>query len=190
MLRRQRDLKKLTIAMLDLSVIAKKKGILGLSQYENQIRKEPYLETAIQMAVDGYNAKHIDSVLSQDIEAQIERHKRSASITKKASEVAPTMGLIGTLLGLVQMLADLENPESIGPAMAIALLTTLYGAILGTIVMAPLTAKLEKNSADEALFQTLVLHTATAIAKQDNPRNLEMLLNAELPPSERVRYFD
>lgn len=188
--RTHRDLKKVTIAMLDLAVISKKKGILGLSQYENQIKNEPYLSDAVQMAVDGYNAKHIEAVLSQDIEAQIERHKRSAGITKKASEVAPTMGLIGTLLGLVQMLADLENPESIGPAMAIALLTTLYGAILGTIIMAPLTAKLEKNSADEALFQTLVMHTAVAIAKQDNPRSLEMQLNAELPPADRVRYFD
>ena len=100
------------------------------------------------------------------------------------------MGLIGTLIGLVMMLADLENPETIGPAMAVALLTTFYGAILGTIVMAPLAVKLEKRSSDEALMKVLVKTAAVSIANQDNPRKLEMLLNSELPPTQRIRYFD
>ncbi len=78
-------------------------------------------------------------------------------MTRRASEIAPAMGLIGTLIGLVMMLADLENPETIGPAMAIALLTTFYGAILGTIVMAPLTVKLEKRSHDESLIKKYLL---------------------------------
>ena len=125
-----------------------------------------------------------------EVEVLAERHKRSASIARRASEVAPAMGLIGTLVGLVQMLADLENPETIGPAMAVALLTTFYGAILGTVVLASIAVKLEKNSADETLIKTLVTIAATSIARQDNPRRLEMMLNSELPPSERIRYFD
>jgi len=104
--------------------------------------------------------------------------------------VAPAMGLIGTLVGLVKMLADLDNPDSIGPAMAVALLTTFYGAILGTVIMAPLSVKLEKNSSDETMIKTLIVTAATSMARQENPRRLEMLLNSDLPPFEQIRYFD
>ena len=100
------------------------------------------------------------------------------------------MGLIGTLVGLVQMLAQLEDPSAIGPSMALALLTTFYGAILGTVILGPLAAKLERNSNDEALSKNLVLMTMSSIARQENPRRLEMLLNSELPPEKRIKYFE
>ena len=187
---RLRDPSKLSSTLIDLAVIAKKKGILALTAYEPELRKEPFLKQALQMVVDGYNANDVERLLSQEIEALLERHRRSANIARRASEIAPAMGLIGTLVGLVQMLADLENPESIGPAMAVALLTTFYGAILGTVVMAPLAVKLEKNSQDEALIKTLIITAAASIARQENPRRLEMLLNAELPPDQRIKYFD
>lgn len=176
--------------LVDLSVIAKKKGILALSNYDKDLQRYKFLSRAMQMVVDGYGAEEIDHLLQQEIDTLTERHKRSASIARRASEIAPAMGLIGTLVGLVQMLADLENPETIGPSMAIALLTTFYGAILGTIVMAPLAVKLDKNSNDEALAKTLARIAATSIARQDNPRRLEMLLNSELPPGDRIQYFD
>ena len=180
----------LASSLVDLAVVGKKKGILAISNYDYEMRKIPFLAKSVQMAVDGYAADAIERVLSNEIDVLEERHKRSASITRRASEVAPAMGLIGTLVGLVQMLAELENPEAIGPAMAIALLTTFYGAILGTIVMAPLAVKLEKNSADEALIMRLIAITSVSVASQENPRQLEMTLNSELPPSERIRYFD
>lgn len=182
--------KNMTENLLSLSVIAKKKGVLALVNYEDQTKSAPFLNKALQYVVDGYKPEDIARLLSQEIEALKDRHKRSASITRRASEVAPAMGLIGTLVGLVQMLADLENPETIGPAMAVALLTTFYGAILGTVIMGPLAVKLEKNSADEALIKTLITIACTSMARQDNPRRLEMLLNAELPPAEQVTYFD
>jgi len=142
------------------------------------------------MAIDGSKPEDIHHILSQEIAASHERHKRTASITQRASEIAPAMGLIGTLVGLVQMLADLENPETIGPAMAVALLTTFYGAILGTVVMGPLAVKLEKNSNDESLINTLICLGAVSIARQDNPRKLEIELNAALPPHQQIHYFD
>jgi len=188
--RRTFDYKNMATTLVDLSVIAKKKGILALGNYDKQLGSYKLLSRAIQMVVDGYNADEIDHLIGQEIDTLAERHKRSASIARRASEIAPAMGLIGTLVGLVQMLADLENPETIGPAMAIALLTTFYGAILGTIVMAPLAVKLDKNSHDEALAKTLARIAATSIARQDNPRRLEMLLNSELPPGDRIQYFD
>ena len=128
--------------------------------------------------------------MGQEVDALLERHRRAASIIRRGSEVAPAMGLIGTLVGLVQMLAQLDDPSSIGPAMAVALLTTFYGAILGTIVLGPLSGKLERNSNSEAMIKNLVLTAMGSIARQENPRRLEMLLNSELPPDKRIRFFD
>ena len=190
LMQRQISAAGLASNLVSLAVIAKKKGVLALTNYDAELRKNDFLNKSFQMVVDGFNPDDIEFLLTQELDAEIERHKRSASITRRASEIAPAMGLIGTLIGLVMMLADLENPETIGPAMAVALLTTFYGAILGTIVMAPLAVKLEKRSNDEALTKRLIKVAAISIARQENPRKLEMLLNSELPPTERIRYFD
>lgn len=184
------DYKKLASTLIDLSVVAKKKGILALSAYERELDKNRFLKGALQMGVDGFPPDDIDFLLTQEIEALKERHKRAASIARRAAEIAPAMGLIGTLVGLVQMLANLENPETIGPAMAVALLTTFYGAIIGMVIMGPLAVKLDKRSSDEELSNVLIRTATVSIARQDNPRKLEMLLNSELPPSGRIRYFD
>ncbi len=176
--------------LMDLAAIARKRGLLALSSLDNELRKDPFLHKGVQLVTDGYTGEDIDRLLGQEVDALIDRHKRSANIIRRASEVAPAMGLIGTLVGLVQMLAELSNPENIGPAMAVALLTTFYGAIMGTVILAPLAAKLEKNSNDEAMIKNLILTAMGSIARQENPRRLEMLLNSELPPTERIRYFD
>ncbi|AGH97499.1 motility protein A [Micavibrio aeruginosavorus] len=176
--------------LMDLAMIARKRGLLALAGAESELKKDKFLQSAVQLVTDGYNADDIDRVLSQEIDALVERHRRSANILRRGSEIAPAMGLIGTLIGLVQMLADLDNPDAIGPAMAVALLTTFYGAVLGMVLLAPLAAKLERNSNDEATIKTMVALAMTSIARQDNPRRLEMLLNSELPPAERIKYFD
>ncbi len=176
--------------LLDIAVIARKYGPLSLTNYDAQLRKNPHLQRVLQMVIDGYRPEDIERLMNMEIDALIERHKRSAGIARRAAEIAPAMGLIGTLVGLVQMLANLESPETIGPAMAVALLTTFYGAILGNIILAPLAVKLEKNSTDECMFRTLIAAAALSIARQENPRRLEMLLNSELPPSERINYFE
>ncbi len=176
--------------LLNIAVLAKKRGLLALASIESELRKDPHLYKAAQIVTDGYVVADIERVLSQDLDALVERHRRSANILRRASEIAPAMGLIGTLIGLVQMLANLQDPETIGPAMAVALLTTFYGAIMGTAVLAPMAAKLERNSNEEAMIRSLVMITMSSIARQDNPRRLEMLLNSELPPSEQVTYFD
>lgn len=176
--------------LIDLAVLAKKRGILALAKIETELKKDPHLFKSAQIVTDGYEVEDIERILAQDLDALTERHRRSASILRRASEVAPAMGLIGTLIGLVQMLANLQDPETIGPAMAVALLTTFYGAILGTAVLAPMAAKLERNSNEEAAQRSLVMIAMSSIARQDNPRRLEMLLNTELRPSERVHYFD
>lgn len=181
---------KLATSLMDLSIVARKKGVLALVNYDKELRKDEFLSRAVQMVVDGYTAEDIERLLSQEIGALTERHKRSASIARRAAEIAPAMGLIGTLVGLVQMLANLDNPDAIGPAMAVALLTTFYGAIMGTVILASIAIKLEKNSADETMIKTLILTAAASMARQENPRRLEMLLNSDMPPSEQINYFD
>ena len=142
------------------------------------------------MVVDGTHADAVERVLANDIQAMQNRHLQSANVLRKAADVAPAMGLIGTLVGLVQMLTNLDDPSNIGPAMAVALLTTFYGAVLSNMVFSPLAAKLERNSDQEALLHNLYAMAAVSISKQENPRRLEMLLNTVLPPAKRLRFFD
>jgi chemotaxis protein MotA len=177
-------------SLMDLAAIARKRGVLALARYDTETRKNPFLQKAVQMIVDGYGPEDVHRVLQHEIDAGYEHNRRAAGIFRRASEIAPAMGLIGTLVGLVQMLANLEDPEVIGPAMAVALLTTFYGVIIGPIILAPLATKVDKFAADEAALRSMILKTVISIVRQENPRNLEMLINSELPPSERIIYFD
>ena len=188
--RRVQSPSRLARELLDMVVLAKKNGILALSGADSQFKKDPFLQRAAQIVTDGYTPEDLERMMSQEIDMLADRHHRAAGILKRAAEIAPAMGLIGTLVGLVQMLADLDNPSAIGPAMAVALLTTFYGAIMGTVVISPLAGKLENNSNDEVTIKNLIVTAMMGIAKQENPRRVEMLLNSELPPAERIRYFD
>ena len=132
----------------------------------------------------------VEAIMRRDMHSTVQRHAKSTNVLRKLGEFAPAMGLIGTLIGLVQMLGRLNDPSTIGPSMAVALLTTFYGAVLANIVFLPLAAKLERNSTEEALVNNVYLMGATSIGRQENPRRLEMLLNSLLPPSQRVQYFD
>ncbi|MBU6235540.1 MAG: MotA/TolQ/ExbB proton channel family protein [Alphaproteobacteria bacterium] len=175
--------------LLDIAVLVKSKGPLSLSQIEAETKKDPFLFQAINFIADGYNADEISRILTQDIEALIDRHKRTASIARRAAEVAPAMGLVGTLVGLVQMLNQLDDPSTIGPSMAIALLTTFYGAIMSTVFLMPLANKLERNSTEDVMIKDMILAAVVSMARQDHPRKLEHELNMLLPPGERIRYF-
>lgn len=176
--------------LLDIATLARKKGVLALNATAPELAKDKVLARAIDLVIDGYNGEDIERILSQEIDSLVERHRRSAGILRRGAEIAPAMGLIGTLVGLVQMLSELDNPDAIGPAMALALLTTFYGAIMGLVLLNPLAAKLERNSNDEASIRSLILIAACSIARQENPRRLEMLLNSELPPGARIKYFN
>ncbi len=176
--------------LMDIAVLAKNKGLLTLGAIESELKKDEHLYKSIQIVTDGYKPEEVEVILAQELDALVERHRRSANILRRGAEIAPAMGLIGTLIGLVQMLANLQDPETIGPAMAVALLTTFYGAILGTAVLSPMAAKLERNSNDEAMIRAITLVAMSSISRQDNPRRLEILLNSELPPNEQIKYFD
>ncbi len=175
--------------LVNLSVRVKKYGPLSLTKVETDLARDPYLLNAMQMVSDGIEPQVIETILGQSSETSHERKLFAASAIRKAGEVAPGMGLIGTLIGLVQMLAQLDDPASIGPAMAVALLTTFYGALLGTVILTPLATKLERSVEQEAMMHDLVRTSALSMAKQENPRHLEVLLNSLLPARYRIRYF-
>ncbi|MEX0758713.1 MAG: MotA/TolQ/ExbB proton channel family protein [Tistlia sp.] len=184
------DASQTALNMIALADRARQRGSLDLQNVLQQLRHDRFLTKAVQLVVDGTPGDEIERVLGREVEATLQRHQRSAGILRRAGEVAPAMGLIGTLVGLVQMLGNLQDPSAIGPAMAVALLTTFYGAILANMVFLPLANKLDRNSGMEAQVKHLVSLGAASIGRQENPRRLETLLNTILAPGDRVRYFD
>ena len=176
--------------MLEAADQARRKGVLTLQNRLPTIPGDSFLHRALSMVVDGLPGDEIDRVMLGEARETALRHQRSAGILRRAGEVAPAMGLIGTLVGLVQMLGSLEDPETIGPAMAVALLTTFYGAVLANMVFNPLANKLERNSQVEATVNQIYAQGAASISRQENPRRLEMVLNTLLPPDQRLNHFD
>jgi chemotaxis protein MotA len=178
------------VQSLYLADLARKRGRLALQNVSESLHYAPFLYRAINMVIDGMPAEEVERILTRESDSTFERHHRSAGVLRRAGEVAPAMGLIGTLIGLVQMLGSLDDPSSIGPAMAVALLTTFYGAVLANMVFTPLANKLERNAQIEAISRQIYTIGAASISRQENPRRLEMMLNTLLPPDRRVDYFD
>ena len=187
---RSRDAAEAAVHVLQIAELARKKGLLAVQEIQTDLQREPFLYKGITMVVDGTPGEEVETILRRDVQATMQRHARSSSVLRRMSEFAPAMGLIGTLIGLVQMLGNLSEPASIGPAMAVALLTTFYGAVLANMVFLPLASKLERNSIEETLINNIYMMGAASIGRQENPRRLEMLINSVLPPAKRVHYFD
>lgn len=175
---------------LMLAEAARERGPMHLQGRLGEFADRPFLRRALSMVIDGSSPEELERTMSSEINATSARHVRSSGVLRRAAEVAPAMGLIGTLVGLVQMLGNLDDPGTIGPSMAVALLTTFYGALLANMVFAPLAAKLDRNAAAESLASQIHLLGALSICRQENPRRLELLINTVLPPNQRIRYFD
>ena len=167
---------------VEMANIARKEGLLAL---EGREISNPFLERGIGMCIDGHSPEIVSNLLSKDINLTIERHTKGADMFKAMATYAPAMGMIGTLIGLVQMLSNMSDPAAIGPAMAIALLTTLYGAVIANAFASPLAEKLKTISASEKLNKALILESISAIQDGTNPRVMQQLLNAFLPESKR-----
>lgn len=174
---------------IHVAQLARKEGILALDKHGNAYEHNEFLNRGVRFVIDGLPQEDVTNIMTEQIDAMVDRHRISAEVLRKAAEIAPAMGLIGTLIGLIQMLGNLNDPSNIGPAMAVALLTTLYGAVLAFMVFTPLAAKLERISHDEALVMDIYLLSIQSIAKKENPRRLQMLINSNLPSAKRVKYF-
>jgi chemotaxis protein MotA len=167
---------------------ARKEGILSLQSVMNDIDDEFFLK-GLQMAVDGQEPEALKEMLEREIEYVMERHDKGAEIFATFAAYSPAMGMIGTLIGLVQMLQTMDDPSTIGPAMAVALLTTFYGAIIANIIANPIAGKLKLRSASEVLSKTLVTEGMKAILEGENPRLMEQRLHAFVAPKERQSNF-
>ena len=170
--------------VVQLADAARKGGFLAL---EEANITNPFLQKAVDMLVDGHEQHVVKAALEKDIDLTAERQTEGARIFRALGDVAPAMGMIGTLIGLVAMLANMDDPKAIGPAMAIALLTTLYGAMLANMVALPIADKLELRSGEERLNRTLILDAILGIQDGQNPRVLQSLLENYLADSKRPK---
>lgn len=168
--------------LVDMANIARKDGILALEKIKSE---DVFMQSAINHCVDGADPEFLETVLGKDLEYLIQRHQRSISIMESMAEFGPAFGMVGTLIGLVQMLANMSDPNTIGPAMAVALITTLYGAILANLVCIPLAGKLTFYSEDERLVRQVIIDGMVGIQKGVNPRMLQEALKAAIPPKQR-----
>ncbi len=186
----KKDPSEEAIKVLKIAMEARKHAdVLLLERLLPRLKSTPFLQQAIQLVVDGSQADEIEQMLRRDSSTMTDRHLRAVDFLRRAGDVAPAMGLIGTLIGLVKMLGSLDNPADIGPAMAVALLTTFYGAVLAHMVFIPLAVKTDHCATEESLINQLYAMGATSIRRKENPRRLEMLLNTVLPPAHRITFF-
>ncbi|UCF81897.1 MAG: MotA/TolQ/ExbB proton channel family protein [Desulfobacteraceae bacterium] len=168
--------------MIAYSKIAKKEGMIAL---EKEKPKDKFSAKALQYLSDGFDEENIAEMLKKDIQLTTQRHTTGQKVFKGMGASAPAFGMIGTLIGLVQMLASMDNPSAIGPAMAVALLTTLYGALLANLVFLPLADKLAFRTQQEQEKNSIILEGAIGICRGATGMVLEEALKIYLSPKER-----
>lgn len=170
----------------DFALRARRDGILGLESDVEQL-EDLFMKKGLQMGVDGNSAEIIEAVLEQDIASMQERHATGRAIFQAIGNYAPAFGMIGTLIGLIQMLRELDDPDKIGLGMAVALLTTMYGAMVANMIALPIAGKLEQRSKEEVSIRRMVLQGILSIQQGDSPRVAQEKLRSFLPPLLRER---
>jgi chemotaxis protein MotA len=177
---------ELLALMRQMSTRARREGVLALEDVA-RTQDDEFLKRGIQMVVDGHDPEAIEDLLYAVLDKFEERHKEGSKVFDYITNAAPALGMIGTLIGLVQMLQNLEDPTKIGPAMAVALLTTFYGSCIANIFSMPISEKLQNRSAEELAEKALVAQGLLSILSGESPRFLVDRLNVQLPPSERFQ---
>ena len=170
--------------LVSFAETARREGILSLEQKASSL-DDDFLKKGINLAVDGTEPEYIKDIMTTEVDYIAERHKKGAGVFEAMATYAPAFGMIGTLIGLVQMLANMSDPSTIGPSMAVALITTLYGALIANLVCLPIAGKLKARSGNEMLVRALCIEGIMSIQSGDNPRIVEGKLKAFLPPSLR-----
>lgn len=169
-----------------LSERARREGLLALEN-ELEVVDDPFIRKGILLAVDGIKPDVINDIMDAEITALEERHYRGREVIEKSGEYAPAWGMIGTLVGLVLMLSSLQDPASLGPNMAVALLTTLYGTVLANLVFIPMASKLENKTEEEVFVKQIIIEGIMGIQSGQNPRILEEKLSAFLSNEMKVK---
>ena len=162
----------------------RKESLLALEQ---EPVKNPFLRKGVEMCIDGHPPEFIREVLTQEMQLSLERHQISERIFRAIGESAPAFGMIGTLVGLVQMLSQLEDPSTIGPAMALALLTTLYGALFANLIALPIADKLGMRCDQEHINKSLIIESVLNVQRGENPHRMDTLLETFIPTHKRAK---
>lgn len=180
-----RSIEQLIQDLVSYAEIARRDGILSLENTTKDI-KDPFIVRGIQMAVDGTDPELIEQILTSELDNVADRHDTGKAMFDLLGKYAPAYGMIGTLIGLVIMLKNMSDPSRIGPGMAVAILTTMYGAIIANALCLPISDRLARRSAEEVLFKTIIIKGVMAIQSGDNPRIVEQKLRTYLPPAARA----
>lgn len=183
------DAKEIIAKLVELAQIVRKDGILALENEVGNINNK-FLANGLQMAIDGQEPGVIEEILYMEMDKISERHSKGSDMMTAFGTFAPSMGMIGTLVGLVLMLQNMEDPSSIGPSMSVALLTTFYGALMANIIFLPIAGKLKTRSKDELLVLEIILTGIQSLVVGENPRIMEQKLLGYLPPKERKSSFE
>ena len=181
------DAGKVIASLVDMAGLARKKGLLVLEEQADQI-KEPFLKQSVLLIVDAMDAEKIRDLLESEVAAVSDRHDLAVSIYEKGTNVAPAFGMIGTLVGLVNMLKSMNIEDgggSLGKDMSVALITTFYGCILAHLVFGPMAKKLRIRNDEEILYKQVIIEGVLAIQAGDNPKFLEEKLWSYMARSEK-----
>jgi chemotaxis protein MotA len=181
------DPEDLIAKIVEMADAARKGGFLALEEMEIS---SSFMQKGIDFLVDGHDAEVVRAAMQKDISLTDERHEQGTAVFKAFGDVAPAMGMIGTLVGLVAMLSNMDDPKSIGPAMAVALLTTLYGAVLANMLFFPIADKLSFRREQEKLNRRLIMDGVLAIQDGQNPRVIDSYLKNYLNEKKRVLDVD
>lgn len=173
--------------LVELSQKARREGLLALESAQSEI-KEDFLRKAMELVVDGIEADIIKTTMQLDIDSMAVRHQNGQAYFKTMAAQFPAWGMIGTLMGLVNLLRTLDDPSTIGPAMALAIITTLYGSVLANFVCNPIAEKLGGNSAEEIRLREMMMEGVLSIQSGENPRLMEHKLKTFLSPAQQLEY--
>jgi chemotaxis protein MotA len=175
------DSEEIVNVFIYLARKARRDGLLGLEDDITRL-EDRFFQKGLRLAVDAIDPKHIREILVADMEATITRHQIGQGVFRTWGGLCPAFGMIGTLIGLIQMLSNLENPSTLGPSMALALITTFYGVLLANLVFIPIAGKLELLSDEEMITKRMILEGIIAIQNGMNPHILEEKLRSFIEP--------
>lgn len=183
---KQEDIAELIGLIVSLAETARRDGLLALEGRIEEV-DNPFVILGIQMAVDGTRPEVIEDIMRTEIDAVASRHSDGKKVFDQGGRFAPAFGMIGTLMGLIIMLGQLDDPDALGPGMAVALITTLYGAIVANVVMLPFAEKLGYINQQELLVMEIVVRGIMGIQSGENPRVIEQKLTTFIPPRLRTQ---
>lgn len=171
-------------SIIDLANVARKEGLLALEEAAQQL-KDDFLQKGVLLIVDGTDPELVRNILETELSFIEERHKSNQSVFEFMSTMGPAFGMLGTLIGLINMLANLSDPSTVGPNMAVAIITTFYGSIIANVFCIPVVNKLKLRSSQESLMKEVMLEGMLSIQAGENPRIIEEKLKAFMSPKLR-----